>query len=240
MPGPVLRSHRQPRGCAIPYTGVSMAAPSSSNAPVVRFGVFELDLRSGELRKAGTRISIQEQPLQALALLLERPGEPVTRDELRRRLWPSDTFVDYEHGLNAVINRLRDTLGDSADTPRLIETLPRRGYRFIGSVDRPDARVVDSPAESVPVSPAGRRWRNMALWGTLILAGAGGTWLAARHGHGDTPLPPMKVRPLVTVPGMKEPLRSLPTARVSRLLGGRSGPIPVSSSSWSTTSPCKS
>ena len=102
---------------------------------LVRFGSFELDARSGELRKAGVRLGLQEQPLQVLILLLARPGQLVTREELRQRLWPGDTFVDFDHGLNAVINRLRDTLGDSADTPRFIETLPRRGYRFIAPVD---------------------------------------------------------------------------------------------------------
>jgi Tol biopolymer transport system component/DNA-binding winged helix-turn-helix (wHTH) protein len=101
---------------------------------LVRFGNFELDARSGELRKAGARLGLQEQPLQVLILLLARPGQLVTREELRQRLW-GDTFVDFDHGLNAVINRLRDTLGDSADTPRFIETLPRRGYRFIAPVD---------------------------------------------------------------------------------------------------------
>src|ERR671912_719036 len=104
----------------------------------VRFGVFELDLNTGELRKAGARINLPEQPFQVLEALLDRPGELVTREELRQRLWPSDTFVDYEHGLNAVVNRLRDTLGDSADRPRFIETVPRRGYRFIAPVEGPD------------------------------------------------------------------------------------------------------
>jgi DNA-binding winged helix-turn-helix (wHTH) protein len=97
--------------------------------------VFELDLRSGELRKAGSRINLPDQPFRILAVLLEYPGELVTRDELRSRVWPTDTFVDFEHGLNAGIKRLRDALGDSADTPRFIETLPRRGYRFIAPVD---------------------------------------------------------------------------------------------------------
>src|ERR671912_2664309 len=116
----------------------------------VRFGVFELDLNTGELRKAGARINLPEQPFQVLEALLDRPGELVTREELRQRLWPADTFVDFEHGLNAVINRLRDTLGDSADTPRFIETVPRRGYRFIGSIDRPDAG--GASGQSVPAS----------------------------------------------------------------------------------------
>ena len=182
-----------------------MAAPSSSKASVVRFGVFELDLRSGELRKAGTRISIQEQPLQALALLLERPGEPVTRDELRRRLWPSDTFVDYEHGLNAVINRLRDTLGDSADTPRLIETLPRRGYRFIGSIDRPErggASEQSAAAYARLTSRPSRRlfWRQIVV-GAVAVGGVlvGAAWLVRSDGAGGGSA--MRVVPLTTLRG---------------------------------------
>ena len=113
-----------------------MPEPSTPAPPIITFGVFELHLRSGELRKAGKRIGLQEQPLRTLTLLLERPGDLITREELRERLWPGNTFVDFEHSLNAVINRLRDTLGDSADTPRFVETVPRRGYRFIAPVDK--------------------------------------------------------------------------------------------------------
>jgi Tol biopolymer transport system component/DNA-binding winged helix-turn-helix (wHTH) protein len=111
-----------------------MPQPAGFPDPIVRFGVFELDRRAGELRKAGVRLSLQPQSFQVLSMLVARPGELVTRDELRRQLWPDNTFVDFQHGLNAVVNRLRDTLGDSAETPRFIETVPRRGYRFIGSV----------------------------------------------------------------------------------------------------------
>jgi Tol biopolymer transport system component/DNA-binding winged helix-turn-helix (wHTH) protein len=113
-----------------------MDSPASGSR-LVRFGIFELDLRSGDLRKAGARLNLPDQPLQLLVALLERPGELVTRDELRQRLWAEDTFVDFEHGLNAAVKRLRDTLGDSADSPRFIETVPRRGYRFIAPVDSP-------------------------------------------------------------------------------------------------------
>jgi eukaryotic-like serine/threonine-protein kinase len=98
---------------------------------VVRFGVFEVDLCTGELRKKGQRLRIPGQSFQVLKLLLERPGELVSREELREKIWGSDTFVDFEHGLNAAVNRLREALGDSADSPRFVETLPRRGYRFI-------------------------------------------------------------------------------------------------------------
>src|SRR3989441_6754776 len=98
----------------------------------VCFGVFEVDLRAGELRKQGVRIKLQDQPFQILQVLLERSGEVVTREELRERIWPADTFVDFDQGLNNAIKRLRESLSDSPDNPRFIETIPRRGYRFIG------------------------------------------------------------------------------------------------------------
>src|ERR1700730_13874558 len=101
-----------------------------------RFGRFELDVRSHELRKDGVRLRLQDQPFEVLVMLLEQPGEVLTRDEVRRRLWPEGTFVDFEHGLNAAVKRLRAALGDNANRPRFVETLNRRGYRFIGAVDR--------------------------------------------------------------------------------------------------------
>ena len=102
---------------------------------LLQFGTFEADLRAGELRKGGLKLKLTGQPFQVLAILLERPGDVVTREELRKRLWAADTFVDFEHGLNAAVNRLRDVLGDSAESPRFVETLPRRGYRFIAPVE---------------------------------------------------------------------------------------------------------
>ena len=113
-----------------------MAQQKDDMAPSVRrFAVFELDVRTGELRKHGMRLRLQEQPFQVLARLLERPGELVTREELRQKLWPSDTFVDFDHGLNTAVNKLREVLSDSAASPRYIETLPRRGYRFIYPIE---------------------------------------------------------------------------------------------------------
>src|SRR5438477_11580026 len=113
-----------------------MSAPQPRPAGrMVRFGIFELDLVVGELRKSGVRIRLQEQPLQVLAMLLERPGDVVTRDELRQKLWPADTFVDFDHSLNTAVNKIREALGDSASSPRFVETLARRGYRFIAPVD---------------------------------------------------------------------------------------------------------
>ena len=102
---------------------------------ILRFGVFEVDLRAGELRKQGKRIKVQEQPFRVLTVLLQRPGEVVTREELRNQNWPPDTFVDFDNSLNTAVNKLREALGDSADNPRFVETLPRRGYRFIAPVN---------------------------------------------------------------------------------------------------------
>lgn len=99
-----------------------------------RFGSFELDMQCGQLRRDGVGLKLQGQPVQILGILLEHPGQLVTREELRERLWTSDTFVDFDHSLNTAIKKLRLVLGDEADTPRYIETLPRRGYRFVGEV----------------------------------------------------------------------------------------------------------
>jgi TolB-like protein/Flp pilus assembly protein TadD len=125
-----------------------MATSRSSGPQVVCFGVYEADLRSGELRKSGLRVRLPEQPFQVLAILLEHPGEVVTRESLQKRLWPHGTFVDFEQGLNTAVKRLREVLDDSAETPRLIETLPRRGYRFIGSLAAKPGRI-----ESLAVLP---------------------------------------------------------------------------------------
>src|SRR5262245_40712871 len=103
---------------------------------VVRFNGFEVDLRSRELRKAGARVRLQDQPFHILAMLLEHPGDIVTRDEIRDRLWPDGTFVDFEHSVNAAIKRLRAALGDTAESPRFVETLHRRGYRFVAPIDQ--------------------------------------------------------------------------------------------------------
>ena len=124
----------------------------------IRFGPFEADLGAGELRKNGRQLRMQEQPFQILVALLERPGEIVTRDELRERLWAGDTFVDFDQGLNTAINKLRETLGDSASTPRFIETVPKRGYRFTFPLEP----LMNQPAIDTP-KPAGPAWRNRRL-----------------------------------------------------------------------------
>ena len=111
-----------------------MSTPANSPL-ILRFEVFEADLRAGELYKAGRKIKLQVLPFQVLALLLERPGEIVRREELQKKLWPADTFVDFDHSLNTAIKKLRQALGDNNKKPRFVETLPKRGYRFIGTVE---------------------------------------------------------------------------------------------------------
>jgi TolB-like protein/DNA-binding winged helix-turn-helix (wHTH) protein/Tfp pilus assembly protein PilF len=123
----------------------ALMATSPQIPQVLRFDVFELDVRAGELRKRGTKLRLRGQPLQVLGALLRRPGDLVTREELRAEIWPADTFVDFDHSLHNAIARIRETLGDSADTPRYIETLPRRGYRFIGRVDEVKPEVSTPP-----------------------------------------------------------------------------------------------
>ncbi len=140
---------------------------------VIRFGVFEVDVRTGEVHKNGVQVKLQEQPFQVLAALLERPGEMVTREELRQRLWPSDTFVDFDNSVNAAVNRLREALGDSAENPRFVQTLPRRGYRFIAPVETADhdspGAVTSSPLpspirETVPTAPTAMLPRSLQFW----------------------------------------------------------------------------
>src|SRR6266705_3664810 len=132
--------------CSV-ITTASSAAPAAQPYPssggAVQFGEYELDVRGGELRKQGIRVQLQEQPFQILKILLERPGQVVTQEELRKKICPSDTFVDFDHGINNAIKRLRVALSDSAEKPRYIETLARHGYRFIASIN---ARQIESVA----------------------------------------------------------------------------------------------
>jgi cholera toxin transcriptional activator len=132
-------------------------AVQPNNNRIARFGVFELDLNTGELRKGGVKLRLQGQPVQVLTLLLERAGDVVTRDELREKLWASDTFVDFDHSLNTAINKVREALGDSASTPRYVETLARRGYRFIAPVQAPiqspPANTVAAESATAPAQP---------------------------------------------------------------------------------------
>ena len=166
-------------------------AMATNSASVYRFGIFELDLRSGELRKNGNRLKIQEQSVKVLALLLAHPGEPVTRDELRNQLWPPDTFVDFEHSINVAITRLREALSDDAENPRFIETLPRRGYRFIAPVNL--------PSDDAPISSTSPKSPRPLLYIVALLIVFGGTagaaWLYFARGV-ESKLPPVRVVPV--------------------------------------------
>ena len=142
---------------------------------ILRFGVFEVDVSAGELRKQGVRIKLQEQPFHVLTVLLQRPGEVVTREELRSENWSADTFVDFDNSLNTAINKLREALGDSADNPRFIETLPRRGYRFIASVRSEDREASATGAAAVSDK---RAWKTAAIMAGVLAAAvsAGGLY----------------------------------------------------------------
>lgn len=149
--------------------------PTARQAKLARFGVFEADLDSRELRKQGRRLRLQDQPFAVLVMLLERAGNVVTREELRERLWPADTFVDFDHSLNTAVTKLREALGDSAASPRFIETLARRGYRFVADVEW-SAPPGPAPATSSPPRPEGgeeldlpipRRWISRSLFALI-------------------------------------------------------------------------
>jgi TolB-like protein len=171
----------------------------------VRFATFELDLRSGELRKAGLRIKLQRQPLQVLKLLVETPGEVVTRERLRQQLWPADTYVDFDRGLNKAMVRLRDALGDSAESPRFIETLPRRGYRLIVPLKE------DSPARP--------KERPSLVCGQASIAILPFVFLNSPDEAGALSLGFADA--LITTLGNLENLIVLPTAAILRYAGGR-------------------
>src|SRR5262245_2313647 len=180
--------------------------PEASTPVRLRFGVFELDLRAGELRKRGARLRLQEQPFQVLAMLLERPGETVTREELRNRLWTADTFVDFDHGVNKAVNRIREALGDSATSPRFVETVARRGYRFLADVTMvegaPPVRPQISPADSLPathdwIAPAAlapppprrsSRWRLWTVTGAVLILASIGVVILLLQARAPQPL----------------------------------------------------
>src|SRR5688572_16867420 len=146
------------------------------SGPVVRFGTFELAPSTGELRSQGRRVPLQDQPAQLLALLVSRPGDVVTRDELRRALWSDDTFVEFDTALNVAVNKVRQALRDSAASPRFVETVPRRGYRFLADVKPVGAKAegtpAQTPAEATP--SASRRW----IVGAAVAAALAGVSLA--------------------------------------------------------------
>jgi len=156
-----------------------MAVVSGNGTRMIQFGVFEVDLRAGELRRSGAKIRLQEQPFRILTMLLDRPGEVVSREELRTHLWPADTFVDFDHSLNAAVRRLRDALGDTAENPRFVETVARRGYRFLAPVNGTVPAVVSEIAVSPPKSTH-KGWIASAA-AVLLLAGLGlGLFLGRR------------------------------------------------------------
>jgi len=181
---------------------------SAPAACVLHFDIFELDLRAGELRKSGVKLRLQGQPLQVLAILLQRAGNLVTREELRSQLWPADTFVDFDHSLHNAIARLREVLGDSADAPRYIETLPRRGYRFIAPVEEVQGPQISAESSNKtselvavatrPTPPAG--WLLALLGCAVALA----SWVAWQHFHVQvsvTPIRSLAVLPLQNLSG---------------------------------------
>jgi DNA-binding winged helix-turn-helix (wHTH) protein len=191
------------------------------NVPaVVRFGPFTLDGRTGELRNGQTRLKIPDQSISILEALLEKPGELVSRDALRDRLWGPDTFVDFEAGLNAAVRRLREVLNDSADTPRYVETLPRRGYRFIAPVDVVSTGVpaavsgvasADAPA-AAPAEPAPRRRlqarRVVVAMFALTLFGAA-LWAGLRPEKAAPTVSADRPVPITRFPGLEiEPAMS--------------------------------
>jgi serine/threonine-protein kinase len=171
------------------------------NTSPIRFGVFDLDQRTGELRKQGVRIKLRDQPFQILLLLLAHPGEVVSRDELQKQLWPGDTFVDFDRGLNKAVNHLRDALGDSAESPRFIETLPKRGYRFIAPVDAasPNGHPLAQPLGARGATrglklklSTGHPWMIAGL-ASLVAAISGALlWRATRPGPEGAPRPMMR------------------------------------------------
>lgn len=164
-------------------------ASIAEEQPVFQFGVFELNSRTGELRKHGIKLKLQDQPLQILTLLLEHAGEVVTRSDIQKRLWPENTYVDFDNAINSAIRKLRDALGDSPENPRFVETLARRGYRFITPVVRPSVHSRHEEAQS-SARPARAANKKLPLWWiacafifVLVLLGIALRWrLALTHG----------------------------------------------------------
>ena len=193
----------------MPFSVRKDSSPLSSRSRRIVFDNFEADLRAGEIRKNGSRIRLQAQPFQLLALLLTNAGEVVTRDEICRDLWPANTFVDFEHSLAAAVNKIREALGDSADNPRYIETLPKRGYRFIGKLSPEPPVVMAGPdaqgsVELVPVPAAkawaGRNWRlGLVAVAVVVAAAVVFVWLPREPGDPK----PLVTAPFTSYPGLE-------------------------------------
>ncbi len=186
-----------------------------ANNGQIRFGVFELDTRSRELRRNGVLVKLQDQPFLVLLALIERPGELVSREELHKRVWPDDTFVDYEVGLSRSVNKLREALGDTAENPRFVQTLPKRGYRFIAPVD--GGERVSPPAEPLIPRKTRPRWW-LAAMAVLPLAAVGG-WLLWQRSVVPSPAPRVKV--LTSYPGFEsQPALSSDGSKVAFVWSG--------------------
>jgi DNA-binding winged helix-turn-helix (wHTH) protein len=210
---------------------------------VVRFGAFEMDFGAEELRKNGRGLKLRGQPFQILSMLLERPGALVTREELRQRLWPQGTFVDFDHSLNAAVNRIREVLGDSAENPRFIETLARRGYRFVAPLDEAtrdnltdkgpqavetlttpevqaalDERLEARERPTKQDRPA-KRW--IGLSAGLALVVVAGWFFGDRLVRRSFDLPHMKVTRLTSFPGKEERPALSPDGRMVAFVWGR-------------------
>ncbi len=172
-----------------------MPAQTSGSRRLVHFGIFQVNLESGELFRNGVKVKLPQQPFQILANLLERPGEVVTREQLYQRIWPNGTFVDFEHGLNAAITKLRQALGDDAENPRFVETLARRGYRFIAPVDTGEpAEIAAAPARAHPRPPI-----LLAVLSAVFIAAAAAIWHLERR-----PRPAWTEVPLTSYPGIEK------------------------------------
>src|SRR3954451_9432685 len=168
-----------------------MAGPAGSASPF-HFGVFELDLRAGELRKRGIRIKIQEQPLQILGLLLECSGEVVTREQIQKKLWNGDTFVDFDKAINSAVRKMRDALGDNSENPRFVETVARHGYRFIAPISRhltteppvyeshPLLAAIEQPAVAPANKPSRISLRIVMAAAAVLLTTGVAVWRAGR------------------------------------------------------------
>jgi Tol biopolymer transport system component/DNA-binding winged helix-turn-helix (wHTH) protein len=188
---------------------------NQTSPKVIRFGVFEVDPQAEELRKNGVKLRLRGQSFQVLAMLLERPGEVVTREELQQRLWPDGTFVDFDHSLNTAINKIREVLGDSAENPRFVETLARRGYRFIAPVDEVGRTIPtekDSPKAKLPVSivaettiPSKQQGAKQWLTALSVLVFVGVAWLYFHRPISEpSMLAPVKVSRVTSFPGIEK------------------------------------
>src|SRR6202162_3376909 len=214
--GRVIDASRNPRyelprfrWYTLPPETRSMAPENGPSPRILRFATFEVDLQTRELRKNGLKLKLHGQPFEVLAMLLEKPGEVVARERLRERLWPTDTFVDFDHGVNTAINRLREALGDSADNPRFIETLPRRGYRFIAPIEsiQPVPAVTDASPTPLPETGVQPRHGKRFVWilaaalllGLLVAANVGNFRQRLFGEQSRTPIQSIAVLPLVNL-----------------------------------------